>query len=129
MAAGSCSESGSDMRREARPAARGIGRFAIKVRNGVDDLALLGLRQLRIDRQRKRESGGVLRVREVTRTAAEPGETFLEVQGQWIIDLRLDPAFLQKLAKRIAVFDPNQELIVDVAREVTGQLDTVEQPG
>jgi hypothetical protein len=77
-------------------------------------VAFRGIRQLGINRDRDRLRGGLLRTRHIPGPVAEAFETFLDVQGNRIIDFAAYPVGLQVSLKLVPVLDPEGVLIVDV---------------
>src|SRR4030042_5951365 len=88
--------------------------FAVKGFDSIYDHRLLIFRQFRIDGESQHFLRGLLRNGEVPSTIFEKGITFLQMEGNGIIDVRANPVLSQKLPQTVSFGAPDTILMKDM---------------
>src|SRR4030042_6602888 len=91
------------------------GLFVVKGFDSIYDHRLLIFRQFRIDGESQHFLRGLLRNGEVPSTIFEKGVTFLQMEGNGIIDVRANPFLGQELPQTVSFGDTDHILMKDMA--------------
>jgi len=92
-----------------------LGLFVVKGFDSIYDYPLLIFRQLRIDGESQHLLRGLLRNGEIPSTIFQKRVTFLQMEGDGIIDVRANPFLSQELLQTVSFWDTDHILMKDMA--------------